>query len=130
MNSKRPDELRLWLAAAVFGHLIISLIHGYAHAGAHVDLTAMQSAFVYMVILAGPLIGFALFFLRPRAGALLIAAAMAGSLVFGLVNHFIVASPDHVAHVVEQWRPLFTGTAVLLVATESLGVFLGLRSAS
>ena len=39
---------------------------------------------------------------------------MAGSLVFGLVNHFVFVSPDHVAHVDPQWRPLFATTAVLL----------------
>ena len=54
---------------------------------------------------------------------------MAGSLVFGLVNHFVLASPDHVAHVAPEWRPLFTATAVLLALTEALGSGLAVRLA-
>ena len=130
MNANRPAVFPAWLAAAVFGHLIVSMVHGYAHAGARVDVTPLQNAFVFIVILAGPLVGFGVFFVRPRLGALIVAAAMAASLLFGLVNHFILSSPDHVSHVVEPWRPLFTWTAALLVATESIGVIVGLRSAS
>jgi len=60
-------------------------------------------------------------------GAGLIAATMAGSFVFGVVNHFVVAGPDHVVHVVPQWRPLFAMTAVMLAVTEALGSGLALR---
>ena len=52
---------------------------------------------------------------------------MAGSLVFGLVNHFVLASPDHVAHVSPEWRPLFATTAVLLAVTEAIGSGLAIR---
>ena len=31
-----------------------------------------------------------------------------------LINHFIIAGPDHVAHVAAEWRALFGVTAVLL----------------
>jgi hypothetical protein len=44
---------------------------------------------------------------------------MAASLVFGVVNHFLLASPDHVSHVAQQWRTLFATTAVLLALTEA-----------
>jgi hypothetical protein len=47
--------------------------------------------------------------------------------LFGLVNHFVVASPDHVAHVDRQWRDLFTTTAVLLTVSEALGTVLAIR---
>ena len=43
------------------------------------------------------------------------------SLVFGVVNHFLLESPDHVAQVAAQWRVLFGTTAVLLAVTEALG---------
>jgi hypothetical protein len=52
---------------------------------------------------------------------------MAGSHVFGLVNHFVLGSPDHVAHVAPQWRPLFATTAALLAVTEALGSGLAIR---
>jgi len=58
----------------------------------------------------------------------LIALTMAGALVFGFVNHFVLSSPDHVAHVDPQWRPLFTTTAVLLALTEALGSGLAIQS--
>jgi hypothetical protein len=50
---------------------------------------------------------------------------MAASLLFGLINHFVISSPDHVDHVAAQWRPLFTSTAVALAVTEAAGAILG-----
>lgn len=126
MKTKRLDY---WLAAAVGVHLLISIVHGRAHDGGHVALTPGQSLFVYGVILAGPLVGLFTSFANPRLGGLIVAATMFGSLVFGLVNHFIIVSPDHVSQVVAEWRPLFTASAVLLLASESAGVVAGLRSA-
>jgi hypothetical protein len=82
-----------------------------------------------MVILAAPLAGLALSLVRRRAGGLVVAIAMAASLAFGVVNHFLIQSPDHVTHVAAQWRLLFTTTAVLLAVSESLGVLAGLRAA-
>ena len=59
--------------------------------------------------------------------AALIAVTMAGSLVFGLVNHFVLDSPDHVAHVDPPRWLLFATTATLLAITEALGVGLAIR---
>ena len=53
---------------------------------------------------------------------------MAGALVFGLGNHFIIAGEDHVAHVAAEWRTLFGVTAVLLVITEAAGTIVGVWS--
>jgi hypothetical protein len=121
-------DTRTWLTAVVLAHLVISLVHGLAHAQAHVPLSRAANLFVFLVILGGPLLGLAL--LRPaqRIGSWLIAVTMAGSLVFGVVNHFVLAGPDHVTHVDPQWRVLFATTAILLAATEGLGCFLAIRS--
>lgn len=118
-----------WLAAVVLAHLVISLVHGAAHAQAHVPLSAAANAFVFIVILAGPLVGLALSWPAARFGAWLIAATMAGSLIFGIVNHFVLASPDHVANVEAAWRPLFATTAALLAVTEGAGTGLAVRAA-
>jgi hypothetical protein len=118
-----------WLAVVVVAHLLISMVHGAAHAQAGVPLSPAANLFVYVVILGGPLAGLALTWPAERTGARVIAATMAGALVFGVVNHFVFASPDHVTHVDPRWRPLFTATAVLLAATEVLGFGLALRSA-
>lgn len=128
MNEFRRTE-KFWLIVLVAAHLIISMVHGTAHAGANIPLSRAANLFVFIVIVAGPLIGLALMWPAERAGALLIAIAMAGSLIFGVLNHFVFASPDHVAHVASQWRPLFATTAVLLTLTEALSVGLAVRVA-
>jgi uncharacterized membrane protein YbjE (DUF340 family) len=63
---------------------------------------------------------------HPRLGARLIAVTMTGALVFGLVNHFVIPGPDHVAHVVASSRGWFETTAALLVITEAAGAWLGM----
>jgi hypothetical protein len=124
---RNRSSVRAWLMATVLAHLVISMVHGVAHTQAQVPLSLAANLFVYIVILAGPLIGLALTWRAPRLGAWVIALTMAGSLVFGIVNHFIVTSPDHVAHVDPQWRPLFATTAVLLALTEALGAVLAAK---
>lgn len=117
----------IWLTGVVLAHLVISMVHGTAHAKAQVPLSPAANAFVFSVILAGPLVGLGLTWPSQRLGAWLIALTMAGSLIFGFVNHFVLSSPDHVAHVDPHWRPLFTTTAVLLAVTEALGLFLAVQ---
>jgi hypothetical protein len=120
---------RRWLTATVLLHLAISFVHGAAHAGADVPLSPAANLFVYIVILAGPIAGLALTRVAWRIGLWVIAITMAASLVFGVVNHFLLASPDHVAHVAPQWRTLFATTAVLLALSEAVGSVLAIRLA-
>jgi hypothetical protein len=116
------------MVATVVGvHLIVSAAHGAAHTGAHVPLSRAANLFVYLVILAGPLIGLAVSWRFERLGGAIIVLTMAGALIFGVVNHFVLASPDHVRQVATEWRMLFGGTAVLLSITELLGVGFALR---
>jgi hypothetical protein len=119
-----------WLAAIVLGHLFVTLIHGAAHNGGHVGLSFGSNLFVLLVIVAAPLVGLAVAFRAPRLGGSIVAASMAAALLFGLVNHFIIISPDHVSQVAAEWRGSFTATAVLLIVTEAAGVAVGLGSAS
>jgi hypothetical protein len=117
------------LAAVVIVHLIVSFVHGAAHSGAQVALGPAATMFVYLVILAGPLAGLAVAWRSPHVGGAIVALAMAGSLLFGLVNHFIFPGTDHVAHVAAAWRPLFASTAALLVVIEAAGTAIGVRTA-
>jgi len=119
--SRLPRETPGWLLTAVLAHLVISIVHGAAHSNAQVPLSPAANLFVFVVILAGPLVGLALLWRFPAIGAWVIASTMAASLVFGVLNHFVFASPDHVAHVDPQWRTLFAATALLLALTEGLG---------
>jgi hypothetical protein len=117
------------LPAVVLVHLAISIAHGRAHTGAEVALPLAGALFVYIVILAGPLAGLALWRWRPRAGAWLVAASMTAALVFGFINHFIINGQDHVAHVAAEWRTLFGVTAALLVVCEAAGAAVGVWAA-
>jgi hypothetical protein len=124
-----PRPAQLVLAIVVVGHLVISVVHGAAHSGARIPMTLAANLFIYIVILAGPLIGLGMAIARPVAGGWVVAATMAGSLVFGIVNHFVIASPDHVSHVADEWRTLFTTTAVLLAVFGIAGLVVGISSA-
>ena len=117
------------LTAVVLIHLAINIAHGRAHDGAAVPLPLAGALFVYIVILAGPLVGLALWRWRPRTGSWIIAASMTGALIFGLINHFIIDGQDHVAHVAAQWRTLFGVTAALLVVCEAAGAAIGVWAA-
>ena len=121
--------MRTTLAAIVIFHLIVSVFHGAAHSGAQVFLPLAGNLFVYIVILAGPLGGLALSPWRPHLGAALVGVTLAGSFVFGVVNHFIIPGADHVTHVAREWRSLFATTAVLLAVVEAAGAAIGFRLA-
>jgi hypothetical protein len=117
------------VGVVVLIHFAISLAHGAAHGQAQVPLSRAANLFVFIVILLGPLAGLAAAWPARRTGAWIIAVTMAASLVFGVVNHFILVSPDHVAHVDPRWRPLFATTAALLAVTEAVACGLALRVA-
>lgn len=115
--------------AVVLLHLAVNLVHGAAHAGAEVPVTPLQNAFIWTVILIGPLV--ALWMIRSgrRGGAGLLALTMAGSLLFGVANHFVIESADHVAHISsDSWRLPFQATAVLLVLLEAAGVAVAVKA--
>jgi len=115
-----------WLALLVGGHLVICILHGIAHDGGRVAMSLAGNLFVYAVVLAGPIVGLALAWGQPGPGGWLIAATMLGSLLFGIANHFVLDSPDHVLHVARDWRPVFGATALLLAVSEALGACVAL----
>jgi hypothetical protein len=121
--------LSKYATAVVAAHALFTGLHGAAHAGANVPMSPLANVFIGVVIVAAPLVAAALLRTRARrAGAWLLLLSMAGSLVFGVVNHFVVAGPDHVSHVggAGVWRPAFVATAVLIALVEFAGSALGL----
>lgn len=118
-----------WLAVTVLAHFVAAIAHGVTHVGAQVPLSPLAAVFVFGVILAGPLVGLALSVWGVRTGSVFVAVTMAGSLAFGVVNHFVLAGSDHVAHVAARWQGLFAITAVLVALTEALGLGLAIRLA-
>jgi pimeloyl-ACP methyl ester carboxylesterase len=51
---RNADPTRRWLTVAVLSHLVISIVHGWAHTEANVPLSRTANLFVFIVILAGP----------------------------------------------------------------------------
>jgi predicted outer membrane lipoprotein len=110
------------LILVVLTHLAVTILHGRAHEGAVVPVSTVATVFIFSVIVVAPLVGAViLWFFSIAAGAWLLALSLAASLIFGVVNHFVLESPDHVARIASEWKELFTVTAVLLALTEALG---------
>jgi hypothetical protein len=107
----------------VFIHAIANGLHGLAHVEIPVSLSLLQSLFVGIVIFLTPIIAAVLLWTQfYRIGSWLLLSSIAGSLLFGIYNHFIVISPDHVSQVpFESWGMLFQITAILIVIVDGLG---------
>ena len=108
-------------------HALVATVHGLAHKHLGITLTPAQTLFVVVVITLAPLLALILLWTRWRKlGAALLFLSMLGSLAFGVINHFLITSSDHVLHLavspnVVEWRLTFQITAALLVVTEVLG---------
>ena len=113
---------------AVLAHLAVNVLHGRAHGSLGVGLSAWQNVYVMVVILIAPLVAMVLLWTRyGRVGVRVLVVSMAGSLIFGLVYHYIVVSPDHVSHLPPgDAQGIFRLTALLLILTEVFGVVVGL----
>ena len=128
-SSKRDmkgNKTLIGLVFVVLLHAAVTVVHGSAHTSAGVNLGPAGLAFVLAVIVIGPLAGLAWMRTNRRSGARLIALAMMGSLVFGLVNHFIIPGADRVDYVRGASHALFELTAILLAITEAAGVVLSI----
>jgi hypothetical protein len=128
MHTSHAARRLLWVL--VLGHFAVTLVHGAVHAAAAVPMSLAANVFIVLVIEIGPLAGLMMLRSSPAAGAWVVAATLGGALVFGLVNHFVIAGADHVTHIADRWRDLFAATAVLLGITEiagtAAGIFYGL----
>ncbi|MBD3881608.1 hypothetical protein IFO70_07565 [Phormidium tenue FACHB-886] len=107
-------------------HTIVVALHGLAHQKIPVPISLAQSLFVDIVIVLAP-IAAAILLWTPfyRIGCWLFFGAMIGALLFGIYNHFIAITPDHISQIpFEGWGMLFQVTAILLLITEGCGVAL------
>lgn len=113
--------------AVVLTHAFVAAAHGLAHKHLAIDLTFAQKLFVFAVITIAPLVSMLLLWTRLRkAGAVLLLLSMGGSLIFGVINHFVIASTDHLLHLRGgDWRFPFQLTAILLAVIEILGCWIG-----
>ena len=114
----------LWIVVA---HSIVAMVHNQAHQQIDVALSSAQNAFALIVIVIAPIIA-AVFLWRgsERIGATLLTASLIGSLIFGVVNHFMLDSPDQLAHIISSgWGNIFVISAYALASTELAGILVG-----
>ena len=117
--------------AIVILHFAVALWHRLAHEHIPVPLTPLQIKFVAVVIVLLPFVGACLLWTEyKRAAALIISGSMFAALVFGLVNHFLLQSPDNVMSLPEhEWRHSFIASAALIAIVEAIGAAMGFVAA-
>ncbi|HVP31060.1 MAG TPA: hypothetical protein VMW35_18075 [Myxococcota bacterium] len=113
--------------ALVVVHAFVLMVHSAAHQALPVPLSLAQSVFAYAVVVAAPLVGgFLVVRGSLRAGGLLLGLSMLGAFVFGVVNHYVLESADHVSIVpAGAWGDVFRASAHALAALELAGTIAG-----
>ena len=114
----------------VIMHAIAHGLHGLAHKQIPIPLSLLQSVFVGVVILLVPIIAAVLLSSQfDRIGSWLLLYSMAAASLFGIYNHYIVISPDHVSHVsFTGWGLLFQATAILTLIVDGLGCWISISA--
>jgi hypothetical protein len=80
-------------------HLVATLWHGDAHQRLAIDLPPVKNVFVYLVILVAPVVAAVLVWTRRlEVGLWLFTFSMLGALLFGAYHHYVLVSPDNIAH--------------------------------
>jgi hypothetical protein len=109
-------------------HLVVSILHGWAHQGAMVSLTTVGNVYVGVVITLMPVVAAAFLFTRKKKlGSLLLALSMFGSFIFGFWYHFLSQTNDNVTQVHGPWHSTFLWTAIALAVIELAGTIVGFR---
>ncbi len=134
MSSMRLDAVVV--GALVLAHHAVAGIHDGAHADLAIVMSALQNAFIYLVIVAAPLLGAILLWTPYRSAGLgLVVSGMIGALIFGVVHHYMLESVDHISHLPagtpdEQGTFIWTAGAIAILEGVCAGVagyFLGTR---
>lgn len=80
-------------------HLVATLWHGDAHTRLAIELPLEKNIFVYTVILIAPLVATVLVWTRyVSLGLWVFVLSMLGALLFGAYHHYVLVSPDNIAH--------------------------------
>jgi hypothetical protein len=91
------DKIVISVLVAV--HLAVNIWHSGGHTELAIALPPIKLAFVVVVILLAPIVSGVLVWTRYVTLALwLFAGSMVGGLVFGVYHHYVLVSPDNIAH--------------------------------
>lgn len=126
------NSLALAIAVIVGVHFVVSAWHGLAHVKIPVELSIAKQIYVIVVILIAPIVGTCfLWSQRWRfLAASVVCLSMLGSLLFGLILHYVLEQGDNVTHVPQHpWRADFVISAALIVWTESVASLLAFIAA-
>lgn len=130
MDRKPMTGNALRVTMVVLAHTIVSVVHGKAHQHLQIPLGIAPKIFILLVITIMPLMAMALIW-SPwiKVSSALLVTSMMGSLVFGILYHFMIPGPDHVLHqAANEWRTTFQITAALLALIEIAGCWIGSRT--
>jgi amino acid permease len=120
----------------VLAHIVMNVVHGIAHQQLGVSISDFQSAYVLLVTLVAPIVAvIILLFLNKTkivlGGAWLLLVSMLASLLFGIVYHIVIPSPDNIFAVMQNpslYSVVFTSTATLLLIIEGIGTWVGAKA--
>ena len=121
------QKFRIAATVILAVHAVVAVVHDLAHRDLGIELTAAQTTYINLVIVAAPVVAVILIWTRLQwAGAILFTVSGAGSLLFGLYYHYVLVSPDHVFYLPDgDLQSAFRITAALLALLEALGVAVG-----
>lgn len=108
----------------VLAHHVIAYFHGAAHEQLQIPMATWQTLFINVVILVVPLVSVVLVWTKwSRYGLFAIIWAMIGALIFSIVHHYTLTSPDHISHLPigeAHIHASFVWTASVTVTLEAL----------
>jgi len=129
MIAGNPKQTKIAISVLVLIHFLITLLHGRAHSTLSIGLPPITSAFVLVVIVIAPLIsGFLIWTRYAFAGLWIFFLSNLGAFFFGVYHHYILISPDNIAHLpqgAQLAHSTFIITAVLLALLELCGLLYG-----
>ena len=113
---------KILIAGLVTIHLAASLWHGSAHTQLAIALSPDKNAFVYVVILIAPIVAVGLVWTRHTSiGLWVFLLSMLGALLFGVYHHYVLVSPDNIAHLPggsQQSHAQFIASAAVIALLE------------
>jgi hypothetical protein len=120
---------RIAITVLALIHLFATLWHGNAHTLLAIELPPAKTIFVVIVILIAPLVSVGLVWTRyVSVGLWVFSLSMLGALLFGVYHHYVMVSPDNVAHLPAgnpEFHSQFISSAAIIAFLELVSALVG-----